>query len=47
MEKLKLDYESLHDKYSRLIYAVRTGYGSRGPYVERNKGGYESMAQVI
>lgn len=47
MEKLGLDYESLQDKYPRLIYAVGTGYGSRGPYVERNKGGHESMAQAL
>lgn len=47
MEKLKLDYESLHDKYSRLIYAVDTGHSSWGLYVERNKGGHESIAQAL
>ena len=46
MEKLELDYESPHDKYPRLIYAVGTGYGSRGSYVEHNKGGHESMIQA-
>lgn len=47
MEKLGLDYESLKEQYPRLIYAVGTGYGSKGPYVERNKGGHESMAQAL
>ena len=47
MQKLGLDYESLQDKYPRLIYAVGSGYGSKGPYVERNKGGHESMAQAL
>jgi len=47
MQKLGLDYESLKEKYPRLIYAVGSGYGSEGPYVERNKGGHESMAQAL
>ena len=47
MEKLGLDYESLKEQYPQLIYAVGTGYGSEGPYVERNKGGHESMAQAL
>ena len=47
MEKLGLDYEALKERYPRLIYAVGTGYGSQGPYVERNKGGHESMAQAL
>lgn len=40
MQKLGLDYESLKEKYPRLIYAAGSGYGSKGPYVERNKGGH-------
>lgn len=47
MQKLGLDYESLKEKYPRLIYAAGSGYGSKGPYVERNKGGHESMAQAL
>lgn len=47
MQKLGLDYESLQKKYPRLIYAAGSGYGSKGPYVERNKGGHESMAQAL
>ena len=47
MEKLGLDYDTLEEHYSRLIYAVGSGYGSSGPYVDRNKGGHESMAQAL
>ena len=47
MEKLGLDHASLARRYPRLVYAVGTGYGSTGPYVERNKGGHESMAQAL
>jgi crotonobetainyl-CoA:carnitine CoA-transferase CaiB-like acyl-CoA transferase len=34
LEKLSLDYESLKDKYPRLIYAYVTGYGEKGPDVD-------------
>jgi crotonobetainyl-CoA:carnitine CoA-transferase CaiB-like acyl-CoA transferase len=47
MEKLGLDYAALKERYPRLIYAVGSGYGSKGPYVDRNKGGHESMAQAL
>jgi len=47
MEKLGLDYATLEERYPRLVYAVGSGYGSSGPYVERNKGGHESMAQAL
>ena len=47
MKKLGLDYETLEELYPRLIYAVGSGYGSSGPYVDRNKGGHESMAQAL
>jgi formyl-CoA transferase len=47
MQKLGLDYASLEEKYPRLIYAVGSGYGSKGPYVERSKAGHESMAQAL
>ncbi|MCY3668715.1 MAG: CoA transferase, partial [Gemmatimonadetes bacterium] len=47
MAKLGLDYATLREPYPRLIYAVGSGYGSQGPYSERNKGGHESMAQAL
>ena len=47
MAKLGLDYAALREPYPRLIYAVGSGYGSQGPYSERNKGGHESMAQAL
>ena len=47
MEKLGLDYPALEEKYPRLVYAVGSGYGTKGPYAERNKGGHESMAQAL
>ena len=47
MDKLGLDFEALEEHYPRLTYAVGSGYGSSGPYVDRNKGGHESMAQAL
>jgi crotonobetainyl-CoA:carnitine CoA-transferase CaiB-like acyl-CoA transferase len=47
MEKIGLDYGSIEARYPRLIYAVGSGYGSSGPYAERNKGGHETMAQAL
>ena len=38
MEKLGLDYETLGEHYPRLTYAVGSGYGSSGPYVEEIRG---------
>ena len=38
MEKLGLDYEALEEHYPRLTYAVGSGYGSSGPYVEEIRG---------
>ena len=31
LQKLKLDYESLKGKYPKLVYAICTGYGEKGP----------------
>ena len=31
VDKFGLDYESLHEKYPRLIHATLTGYGENGP----------------
>lgn len=42
LEGLKLDYESLKDKYPRLVYAVVTGYGEKGPDV--NAQGFDLSA---
>jgi formyl-CoA transferase len=47
MEKLGLDYPTLKVRYPRLVYAVGSGYGTQGPYAERNKAGHESMAQAL
>ncbi|MDR7457671.1 MAG: CoA transferase [Armatimonadota bacterium] len=45
MERLGLGYEQLRERHPRLIYAVGTGYGLRGPYV--HKGGQDWMAQAM
>lgn len=31
VDKFGLDYNSLHEKYPRLIHATLTGYGEHGP----------------
>jgi formyl-CoA transferase len=45
MERLGLGYEQLCERHPRLIYAVGTGYGLSGPYVQ--KGGQDWMAQAM
>jgi len=45
MERLGLGYDQIRDRYPRLIYAVGSGYGLTGPYVE--KGGQDWMAQAM
>ncbi len=40
--KLGVDYESLKDKYPRLIYATLTGYGYEGP--DCNAPGFDNIA---
>jgi crotonobetainyl-CoA:carnitine CoA-transferase CaiB-like acyl-CoA transferase len=42
LNKYKLDYISLKDKYPGLIHAVLTGYGSKGP--KANDRGYDYVA---
>ncbi len=44
MQRLGLDWESLHKEYPGLIYANVTGYGTKGPYSDR--GGFDSVAYV-
>ena len=34
MERLGLDYPTLEPQYPRLIYAMGSGYGTRGPYAD-------------
>ncbi|HEY91444.1 MAG TPA: CoA transferase [Dehalococcoidia bacterium] len=38
-EKFGLEYETLHEKYPRLIYGSLTGYGKKGP--EKNNPAYD------
>ncbi len=43
MKKLGLDYDSLHQKFPKLIYAACSGFGQTGPYSE--KGAYDMIIQ--
>ncbi len=42
MKKQGLDYASLKEKYPRLIYAILTGYGDKGP--KKDDPGYDLVA---
>ena len=42
LKKQGLDYDSIKDKYPRLIYAVLTGYGDEGP--SKDEPGYDNIA---
>ena len=44
MQRLGLDWETLHRDYPGLIYANVTGYGTKGSYADR--GGFDSVAYV-
>ncbi|MFT7585946.1 MAG: crotonobetainyl-CoA:carnitine CoA-transferase CaiB-like acyl-CoA transferase, partial [Cellvibrionaceae bacterium] len=44
MAKLGLDYETLAQKYPKLIYLSITGYGQTGP--DKHKPGYDAMIQA-
>lgn len=46
MERLGLGYRDLKEVNSRLIYARSSGWGDRGPYVERGRGGHDLMARA-
>lgn len=46
MEKLGLGYEALAARNPRLIYAWSSGWGDRGPYVDRGRGGHDMMARA-
>jgi len=47
MGRLGLDYPTLEPQYPRLIYAVGSGYGTRGPYADQGKAGHESETQAL
>jgi formyl-CoA transferase len=47
LESLGLGYEDVRRRNPRLIYAVGSGYGQRGPYADRKKAGHETMAQAL
>jgi crotonobetainyl-CoA:carnitine CoA-transferase CaiB-like acyl-CoA transferase len=46
MEKLGLGYDELKDTYPKLIYACSTGWGDKGPDVERGRAGHDVMARA-
>ena len=43
MNRLGLDYEALHQRFPRLIYAACSGFGQTGPYAQR--GAYDMIIQ--
>ncbi len=45
MEKLGYGYDSLKDKYPKLIYAAVSGFGHTGPYAKRPA--YDMIAQAM
>lgn len=42
LKRLGMDYETLHEKYPRLVYGYVTGYGTEGP--DAQKSGFDSTA---
>lgn len=42
LKKLGLDYDTLHEKFPRLIYGTITGYGSKGP--DTDSPGFDNVA---
>lgn len=42
LTKMGLDYETLHAKYPKLVYAQVTGYGNAGP--EKDEPGYDTVS---
>lgn len=45
MEKLGLDYDTLHLEYPQLIYAALSGFGQTGPY--KNLSAVDAVAQAM
>ena len=46
MERLGFGYEDVAEINPNLIYARSSGWGDRGPYVERGRGGHDLMARA-
>jgi crotonobetainyl-CoA:carnitine CoA-transferase CaiB-like acyl-CoA transferase len=46
MDRLGLGYEDLKVINPRLIYAQSSGWGDKGPYVDRGRGGHDLMARA-
>lgn len=46
MEKLGFSYEEVSALNPRIIYAVTTGWGDEGPYVERKRAGHDVLARA-
>lgn len=46
MERLGLGYDDLKVHNSRLVYAYSSGWGDKGPYVDRGRGGHDLMARA-
>jgi crotonobetainyl-CoA:carnitine CoA-transferase CaiB-like acyl-CoA transferase len=46
MEKYGLGYEALKQVNPRLIYALSSGWGDEGPYVERGRPGHDLLARA-
>ncbi len=46
MEKLGLGYDDLKEHHPGLIYVYSSGWGDRGPYVDRGRGGHDLMARA-
>lgn len=42
LKKQELDYDSIKDRYPKLIYAILTGYGDEGP--NKDEPGYDNIA---
>lgn len=47
MARLGLDYPTLEPQYPRLVYAIGSGYGTRGPYADRGKAGHQAEAEAL
>ncbi len=45
MEKLGYDWDSIHQRWPKLIYAAASGFGQTGPY--RNRAAYDMVVQAM
>lgn len=46
MERVGLDYENVRQHNPRIIYAVSSGWGDSGPYVERRRPGHDVLIRA-